>query len=76
MAEIIIRGSYHTHTHTKKNNSNRDFPGGAGVENPPCNAVGVSSIPALVTKIPYVAEKISPCPQPQSPHALQPVGHN
>ena len=36
-----------------------DFPGGLVVQNPPCNAGGVGSIPGRGTKIPRAMEQLS-----------------
>ena len=40
---------------------NQGFPGGPVVKNAPCNARDTGSIPGLGTKIPHVAEQLSPC---------------
>ena len=52
----------------------RKFPGGAVAKNPPANAGGMAS------KIPHVAEQLSPCatttePLLQSPHAATTEAH-
>ena len=41
--------------------SGGDFPGGPVVENLPCNAEDMGSIPSLGTKIPHAVEQVSPC---------------
>ena len=38
----------------------RDFSGGPVVKNPPCNVEDVGLIPGQGTKIPHVAEQLSP----------------
>ena len=45
----------------------REFPGGPVAKNPPCNAGDVGSIPGWGTKIPRIAEWISPCPTTTQP---------
>ena len=40
--------------------SNRDFPGGAVVKNPPSNAGDMSAIPGRGTKIPNARGQLSP----------------
>ena len=40
---------------------NQDFPGGPVVKNPPCNAKDTGSTSGPGTKIPHVAEQLSPC---------------
>ena len=52
----------------------RDFPGGPVINNPPCNAEGVGSIPSGGTKIPPAEKQLSPGaattdlePQPDGP---------
>ena len=49
----------------------RAFPGGPGVENPPCNAGGLDSIPGQGTKIQYAAEQPS-----QHSATAEPEHHN
>lgn len=44
----------------------RDFAGGLVVENPPCNAGHVSSIPGR-GKIPHGMERLSSCPTTTEP---------
>ena len=39
----------------------RDFPGGRGIKNPPCNAGVMGSTSGWGTKIPHAAEQLSPC---------------
>ena len=38
----------------------RDFPGGPVVENPPCNAGDLGSIPGQGTKTPHALEQLNP----------------
>ena len=38
-----------------------EFPGGPVVENLPCNAVDMGSIPGWGTKIPHAMEQLSSC---------------
>ena len=40
-----------------------DFPGGAVVENPPCNSEDTGSTPGQGTKIPHAAGQLGPVPQ-------------
>ena len=39
----------------------RDFPGGPVIQNPPCNAGDMNSIPGQGTRIPHTARQLSPC---------------
>ena len=56
----------HTQKHTE-----RDFPGGPVLKNPPCNAGDTGSIPGQGTKIPHVVEQLKPVRLIQRVHAPQ-----
>ena len=46
------------------------------VKNLPCNVGDLGSIPGREAKILHAKEQLSPLPQLQSLHALEPIGHN
>ena len=45
----------------KKKNLDGDFPGGLLVENSPCNARDMGSIPSQGTKTPHAMEQLGLC---------------
>ena len=52
---------HHEHSALATKDSCGDFPGGLVVENLPCNAEDMGSIPGLGTKIPHAVEQLSAC---------------
>ena len=68
---LLVRGQTGTSILEKLNNTQKDFPGGPVVKNPPVNAGGRGFDP-WSGKIPHVSEQLSPHtptaePEPQSP---------